>query len=129
MANIDSVPVVFDSKWRNELKVEIIALIKKRHPAIDRGLQFEGVTLDNPNEKSLATILVLQEIVSTMREFSLVQWAGGIALVRTGQVEKIDKAYQEVNENANYIIRGGTEKAGDLLENAAVPTGKYDGEQ
>lgn len=129
MANDIPATTVFDSKWRNELKVEIIALIKKRHPAIDRGLQFEGVTLDNPNEKSLATILVLQEIVSTMREFSLVQWAGGIALVRTGQVEKIDKAYQEVNENANYIIRGGTEKAADLLENAAVPTGKYDGEQ
>lgn len=129
MTNTESIPVVFDSKWRNELKVELIALIKKRHPAIDRGLQFEGVTLDNPNEKSLATILVLQEIVTQMREFSLVQWPGGIALVRTGQVDKLDKAYQEVNENSNYIIRGGTEKAGELLENVATPTGKYDGEQ
>lgn len=119
---------VFDSKWRTELKLELLQLIKKRHPAMDRGLQFEGVTLDNPTEQSLATILVLQEIVTQMREFSLVQWPGGIALVRTGQVDKLDKAYQEVNENSNYIIRGGSDKAADILDHAAVPTGKFDGE-
>ena len=129
MANIDSVPVLFDSKWRNELKIELLALIKKRHPAIDRGLQFEGVTLDNPNEKALATLLVLREIVTEMREFSLVQWPGGIALVRTAQVEKLDKSYQDVNENSNYIIRGGTEKASEMFDHAATPTGKLDGEQ
>jgi hypothetical protein len=121
--------VAFDSKWRSELKAEILQLIKKRHPAIDRGLQFEGVTLDQPTEENLATILVLQDIVTQMREFSIVQWPGGIALVRTGQVDKLNKDYQEVNENSNYIIRGGTEKAAELLENAAVPTGKYDGEK
>ena len=128
MSSNPSAAVAFDSKWRSELKLEILQLIKKRHPAMDRGLQFEGVTLDNPNEQSLATILVLQDIISTMREFSLVQWPGGIALVRTGQVDKLDKSYQEVNENSNYIIRGGSDKSSDILDNAAIPTGKYDGE-
>jgi len=41
---------------------------------------------------------------------------------------KVDKAYQEVNENSNYIIRGGSDKAADILDHAAVPTGKFDGE-
>lgn len=128
MTNTESIPVVFDSKWRSELKTEILQLIKKRHPAIDRGLQFEGVTLDNPNEKSLATILVLQEIITQERQFSLVQWPGGIALVRTSQVDRLDKAYQDVNEGSNYIIRGGTEKATDILDNIAAPTGNFTGE-
>lgn len=122
MANLESIPMVFDSKWRSELKEEILALIKKRHPAIDRGLQFEGVTVDNPTEESLATLLVLQEIVSTMREFSIVQWPGGIALVRTAQVDNLNADYRAVNENANYIIRGGSEKSVDLFENVAKPT-------
>lgn len=127
MTNIPT-SAVFDSKWRENLKIELLALIKKRHPAIDRGLQFEGVTLDNPTEENLATLLVLRDIVATMREFSIVQWPGGVALVKTGQVEKLDKAYQEVNENSNYIIRGGSDKAVDLFDNVANPTGKYDGE-
>lgn len=128
MANSTPTTAAFDSKWRMNLKLELLQLIKKRHPAMDRGLQFEGVTLDNPTEENLATILVLQEIITEMREFSLVQWPGGIALVRTGQVEKLDKAIQEVNENSNYIIRGGTEKAADILDNAAVPTGSFKGD-
>jgi hypothetical protein len=128
MTNTPPTTAVFDSKWRESLKLEVLQLIKKRHPAIDRGLQFEGVTLDNPTEENLATILVLQEIISQMREFSLVQWPGGIALVRTGQVDKLDSAIQEVNENSNYIIRGGSEKAAELLDNAAVPTGSYKGD-
>lgn len=128
MTNNTPTTAVFDSKWRMNLKMEVLQLIKKRHPAIDRGLQFEGVTLDNPTEENLATILVLQEIITEMREFSLVQWPGGIALVRTGQVDKLDKAIQEVNENSNYIIRGGSEKAAEILDNAAVPTGSYKGD-
>lgn len=123
MTNLTQIPVAFDSKWREELKKELIHLIKKRHPAIDRGLQFEGVTLEDPNEKSLATLLVLQEIVAQDRAFSIVQWPGGIALVRTAQVDNIDKAYQEVNENSNYIIRGGSEKAADLFDHVATPKG------
>lgn len=128
MSNIPT-SVVFDSKWREQLKADILEKIRKRHPGIDRGLQIEGVTLDNPTPENLAVLIVLQEIVATMREFSIVQWPGGIALVKTGQVEKIDKAYLDVNENSNYIIRGGSDKAVDLFDHVATPTGKLDGEQ
>ena len=123
MANNTPSSSALDSNKRAELKTELEQLIRKRHPAIDRGLQFEGVTLLNPDERSLSIILVLQEIIRENREFSLVQWPGGIALVKTGQVDNLNKDYQKVNEQANYIIRGGTEKAAELLDNAAAPAG------
>ena len=123
MANNNPSSVALDSQKRAELKSELEQLIRKRHPAIDRGLQFEGVTLLDPNEKSLSILLVLQEIVREHREFSIVQWPGGIALVKTGQVDNLNADYQKVNEQSNYIIRGGTEKAAELLDYAAVPSG------
>jgi hypothetical protein len=123
MANNNPSSVALDSRQRAELKGELEQLIRKRHPAIDRGLQFEGVTLLDPNEKSLSVLLVLQEIIRENREFSIVQWPGGIALVKTGQVDNLNKDYQAVNEQSNYIIRGGSEKAAELLEHVAVPQG------
>lgn len=123
MANNIPSSVALDSQKRAELKRELETLIRKRHPAIDRGLQFEGVTLLDPNEASLSVLLVLQEIVREHREFSIVQWPGGIALVKTGQVDNLNKDYQSVNEQSNYIIRGGSEKAAELLDHVAVPQG------
>lgn len=126
MATNTPMSVAFDSKWRAELKQELLNLIRKRHPAIDRGLQFEGVSLSNPDDKSMAYIIVLQEILQEQREFSLVQWPGGIALVKTGQVDRLDKSFQDVNETANFIIRGGSDKASDLLDRPASPLGAQD---
>lgn len=126
MPTTDNVPLVFDSKWRAQLKADILEKIRKRHPAIDRGLQIEGCTLDNPTEENLAILIVLQEIVTEHREFSIVQWAGGVALVRTAQVDRINKDFQEVNETSNFIIRGGTDKAADLMNNVAVASGTYE---
>jgi hypothetical protein len=123
MANNNVSSVALDSQKRAELKGELEQLIRKRHPAIDRGLQFEGVTLLDPDERSLSVLLVLQEIIRENREFSIVQWPGGIALVKTGQVDNLNKDYQAVNEQSNYIIRGGSEKAAGLLDNVAAPTG------
>ncbi len=123
MANNNVSSSAFDSQKRAELKNELQQLIRKRHPAIDRGLQFEGVTLLDPDERSLSILLVLQEIIRENREFSLVQWPGGIALVKTGQVDNLNVDYQKVNEQANYIIRGGSEKAAELLDHAAAPAG------
>lgn len=117
--------LALDSKKRNSIEAELLELIRKRHPAIDRGLQFEGVTLDNPDEKNLPLILVLQSILQKHRDLSLVQWPGGIALVRTGQVDRLNPEYQQVNEAANFIIRGGSDKAADLSEVVATPTGSY----
>lgn len=112
-----------DSKFRLNLKNELLEMIRKRHPAIDRGLQFEGVTLSNLDDKSMAIVMVLQDILQQNRDLSLVQWPGGLALVRTQQVETLDEGYQRVNENSNFIIRGGSDKAEDLTSHVATPTG------
>lgn len=112
-----------DSKFRLNLKNELLELIRKRHPAIDRGLQFEGVNMTDLDERGLSIILVLQDILQQNRDLSLVQWSGGIALVRTQQVDSLDENYQKVNENANFIIRGGSDKAEDLVIHTAIPTG------
>jgi hypothetical protein len=55
-----------------------------------------------------------------------VNWPGGISLVRTAQVDALaqnDKTMVEFNEGKNFIIRGGSDKAADLFNNAANPTG------
>lgn len=112
-----------DIKKRRELKVALLGLMANRAPGVENGLQFEGITLDNPTPEALTILLVLREIVNDDRQFSIVQWPGGISLVRTAGVDNLDKSIQNVNENANFIVRGGTKKAVDLFDNAAVPTG------
>lgn len=118
-------PVVAFADWkkRRDFKNELRALMSKRAPGMESGVQFEGVTLDNPTPANATILLVLRELVNEDRQFSIVNWPGGISLVRTAGVDNLDKAIQNVNENANYIIRGGSDKAADLLNNAARPTG------
>lgn len=113
-----------DYRKRRELKHALLALMSKRAPGMENGIQFEGVTVENPTPETLTIVLVLQEIATEDRQFSIQNWPGGIALVRTAQVDALSKDIAAVNENANFIIRGGTDKAADLLNNAARPTGK-----
>ena len=118
MTNLSS---ALDSQKRAELKAQLLDLLRKRHRAIDRGLQLEGVTLDNPTPENFALILVIKEILQENREFSVVQWAGGIAIVRTGQVDNLNKDYQAVNENSDFIIRGGSDKLFDFEDRVPKP--------
>lgn len=106
---------VLDPQKRLELKNQLLSLLRTRHPGIDRGLQFEGVTLDNPTPENFALVLVIKDILQQHREFSVVQWTGGIALVKTAQVEAINPDYQRVNEKADFIIRGGSDNL-DMFE-------------
>lgn len=110
-------------QYRRQLKKELIKLITEKHSALDRGLQFPGVTHDNPSPASMTIMLVLQDILRERRDLSIVNWAGGISLVRRGQVEEIPDDMRKVNEDANFIINGGTEKGAKLTEYAAVPVG------
>lgn len=112
-----------DWKKRRDFKNELKVLMHKRAPGMENGIQFEGVTLDNPTPENATILIVLRELVNEDRQFSLVQWPGGIALVRTAGVDNLGKEYQQVNENANYIVRGGSDKAADLFANAPRPTG------
>lgn len=118
MTNLSS---ALDPQKRAELKAQLLDLLRKRHRAIDRGLQLEGVTLDNPTPENFALILVIKDILQENREFSVVQWAGGIAIVRTGQVDNLNKDYQAVNENSDFIIRGGSDKLFDFEDHVPRP--------
>ena len=111
-----------DYRKRRELKHALLALMAKRAPGNENGIQFEGISLQNPTPEALTLVLVLQEIAQD-RQFSIQNWPGGIALVRTAQVDSLDKDISNVNEKANFIIRGGSEKAANLLNNPARPTG------
>jgi hypothetical protein len=112
---------VLDSQKRSELKAELLALLQKRHRVIERGIQLEGVSLDDPTPETLTLVLVVQDIIREHREYSVIQWPGGISIVRTAGIDNLNKDFQEVNENSNYIVRGGSEEAADLLNNPAVP--------
>ena len=112
---------VLDSQKRAELKAELLALLQKRHRVIERGLQLEGVSLDNPTPETLTLVLVVQDIIREHREYSVIQWPGGISIVRTAGIDNLNKDFQEVNENSNFIVRVGSEDAADLLNNPAVP--------
>ena len=120
MSNTNFSPVL-DSVKRAELKVELLNLLKQRHRVIERGIQLEGVSLDNPTPETLTLVLVIQDIIREHREYSVIQWPGGISIVRTAGIDNLNKDFQQVNENSNYIVRGGTEEAADLLNNPAVP--------
>lgn len=115
-----------DPQKRLELKTQLLDLLRKRHPGIDRGLQIEGVTLNNPTPENFALVLVLQEILKESREFSVVQWPGGIAIVRTAQVDSLSPDYQRVNEKANFIIRGGSDNLDSFETLVPKPIG-FDG--
>lgn len=112
-----------DYRKRRELKTALLALMAKRAPGVENGLQFEGVSLAEPTPKNLSVVLVLREIVNEDRQFSIVNWPGGIALVRTAGVDNLTKDYQQVNEASNFIVRGGSDKAVDLLEAVPKPIG------
>jgi hypothetical protein len=112
---------VLDSQKRLELKNELLTLLRKRQRDVERGIQLEGITLDNPTPETMTLILVVQDIVREHREYSVIQWPGGISIVRTAGVDTLNKDFQEVNEKSNYIIRGGTEEAADLFSNPAKP--------
>lgn len=133
IANVLRNPLVAfaDHKKRRNLRTELLALMAKRAAGIENGLQFEGITLNDPNPESITIMLVLKEICED-RQYSIVNWPGGISLVRTAQVDALshgDKAMVDFNEENNFIIRGGGDKAANLFKNAATPTGTIKGDK
>lgn len=110
---------------RRALKSQIIKLMESKSAGMERGIQFEGVTLSNPTPQNFTVIMLLQEILRERRDFGLVQWPGGVSLVNKRDIDALSREYREPNEKTNFIISGGTDKAADLLNNAAKPTGQY----
>lgn len=110
-------------QYRRQLKKELIKLLMEKHSALDRGLQFYGVTHDNPSPDSMTIMLVLQDIMRERRDLAIANWPGGISIVRRGQVEELPDDMRKVNEQGNFLIIGGTEKGANLLDHAASPVG------
>lgn len=114
---------ITDSLKRAKIEGEILDLAKKLLVKPDACLDFEGINFANPTPESATLLLILQSITKKNPRYSLVNFSGGVALVRTEDVEKLKSEYQDVNEKSNFIIRGGTEKAANLADHIAKPTG------
>lgn len=126
MPNIPN-PVHFlqDVLKRRKLKKQILHLMDTKSQGMERGIQFEGVTLTNLTPENFTVVMLLQEILRERRDLGLVQWPGGVSLVNKRDIDALSAEYREPNEKTNFIISGGTDKAADLLSNAAKPTGMY----
>ncbi len=120
-------PLITDTNKREALKGEILKLARTQLLKPDAGLQFEGIDFSNPTPEGATLLLILQDICKTHREYSIINWTGGVSLVRTADVEKLKSEYRDVNEKNNFIIRGGSEKAADLATNIATPAGAQKG--
>jgi hypothetical protein len=88
-------------------------------------MQFIDLDLAEPKPEQFNTVMVIQTILQRHKEFSLVQWSGGVSLVRTAQVDALNESYRQINEATKFIVRGGSDDVADLLGEApiAAPTG------
>lgn len=118
-----SISFLTDSLKRAKIEGEILKLAKKLLVKPDACLDFEGVNFAEPTPEAATLLLILQNITKKHREYSLVNFKGGVALVRTEDVEKLQGEILGINEKSNFIIRGGTDKAADLAAHVAAPTG------
>lgn len=113
-------PAITDSLKREKIKAGLLEIFRQNLTKPERTFQFEEIRFDNPTPEAATILLLLQEICTEHREYSIVNWSGGAAVARTQDVDNLSESYRTVNENANFIIRGGTDKAADLAGNVAT---------
>jgi hypothetical protein len=108
-----------------DLVATMLRFFRTRKLGIEGGMQFIDLDLADPKPQDIVTVRVIQAILQRHREYSIVQWPGGLSLVKTGAVDALSDAYRKINESTNFIVRGGSDKVADLLGDApiAVPTG------
>lgn len=122
MAHIDS---DLSQEKLEDLVTTMLRFFRTRKLGNEGGMQFIDLDLADPKPQDIVTVKVIQTILQRYREFSIVQWPGGLSLVKTAQVDALSEAYRHINESTNFIVRGGSDKVSDLLGDApvAVPTG------
>ncbi len=118
-----SISYLTDSLKRAKIEGAILKLAKQLLVKPDACLDFEGVNFAEPTPEAATLLLILQNITKKHREFSLVNFKGGVALVRTEDVEKLKSEILDINQKSNFIIKGGTDKSADLAAHIAAPTG------
>lgn len=117
---LNSLSFITDSLKRSKIEGELLALARKTLVKPDACLDFEGVSFTDPTPEAATVLLILQNLTKKHREYSLVNFKGGVALVRTEDVEKLSAEIRDINEKSNFIVKGGTDKAADLAAN--LPT-------
>ena len=125
---ISSLSFIPDSFKRAKIEKEVLALARRLLVKPDSCLDFEGINFGDPTPEAATTLLILQNITKKHREFSLVNFKGGVALVRTEDVEKLKSEIRDINEKSNFIITGGSDKAANLAANVAEATGTIKGD-
>lgn len=121
MAHIDS---DLSQEQLEDLVASVLRFFRTRKFGIEGGMQFLDLDLADPHPKDIRTVKVIQTILQRHREYSVVQWPGGLSLVKTAQVDALSPAYQNINESTNFIVRGGSDKVHDLLGDAPIATPK-----
>ena len=114
-------PAITDSAKQAKIEAALLAHFRSHLVKPWALVDFPGIQFTNPTPEAATTLLILQSIVSKNRDYTLINFSGGVAVVRTADYETINKDYQQVNENANMVIRGGTDKSADLLDNLPAP--------
>lgn len=110
----------------DDLVESLIRFFRTRKFGMEGGMQFIDLDLADPKPQDFDTVRVIQEILRRYpRQYSIVQWTGGMSLVKTAQVDALSQEYQQINQATNFIVRGDSEKVRDLLGDApiAAPTG------
>ena len=109
---------ISDSMKRKRMAAELEALQDGRRNHVDGpGIQFENIDLQNLTPENSTWLLVLEDILRRRRDFSLMQWSGGPALVFTRDIDKLtDTAARNVTEDKKFIIRGGSAGANQLAK-------------
>lgn len=125
---LKSLSFITDSLKRAKIEKEVLALARRLLVKPDSCLDFEGINFADPTPEAATTLLILQNITKKHREFSLVNFKGGVALVRTEDVEKLKSDIRDINEKSNFIITGGSDKAANLAANVAEPAGTIKGD-
>ncbi len=92
-----------DNRRREQIEVELLATMGKLNKA---GQGFE--LLIAPGEEEIWDA-VLQNIMETHPDFSLVMWPSGPGVVRRKDIDAINPEFKKVNEATGFLTAGGSQ--------------------
>lgn len=111
--SLNSVRMWYDGKKKKELKEELLATLRQNLRNTNDALDLEGVDFRASGlskaeaEKAALLMEAIQELVREHREYSIVDFSGGLTIVLTRGVEALPKELREFNERIGIIERGG----------------------
>ncbi len=89
----------FDQAEVKDTAANILQLMKLRCKNKGDALHFENIDINDPEDNKSAIIaFILSEIVKSDKRFSLVIWPTGPALVKTSDVDAINAADRQLDD-------------------------------